>query len=422
MVECCKKWGTKMYKNDLSRGKKAALLRARQLTEFEWTPVCDVPTYTKQTGKTVLPAGKLVRGMVYSSVEPTDKFVCENISFETFSTIVNNPDSAIYRKDIAGHNNSWTYFGLVCNGFVRYALNIRRRYSTKRWLTIPGMRLVYEASQYTVDQMELCDILYAFGKGRNHVALVTDLLCDEKGKVLQVEISEALRPSCARRLFTPEEFYEKYKLFALCRYDYIDSVPEPDVHDSKFIGERLISQIPDIALDCGNKTNYRTYEDVVISVFKEGKNEIEIFKNDKLNEKINIMGKGNVTRKFERGYYTVKYINTGETLEFCVTDPEITHSVKEGMLTVNASACDNESHILYMEFREKQKTSQGMDYEQSAVKFYNPCCSSLSKVEELTDEEKEKGIFTRKIPHDAGNFKVYFENKYGIWTHTMIKI
>ena len=41
-----------MCENILSEGKKAVLKRARQLTEFEWTPVCDVPIYTKQTGKT----------------------------------------------------------------------------------------------------------------------------------------------------------------------------------------------------------------------------------------------------------------------------------------------------------------------------------------------------------------------------------
>lgn len=411
-----------MNRKDLSRGKKAALFRARQLTEFEWTPVCDIPVYTKQTGKTVLPAEKLVRGMIYSSLEPTDKFVCENISFETFTTIVNNPDSALYCKDIAGHNNSWAYFGLVCNGLVRYALNIRRRYSTKRWLTIPGMHLIYEDSQYTVDQIEICDILYAFGKGRSHVALVTDLLYDEKGKVVQVEVSEAIRPSCVRRWFTPEEFYDHFKLFGICRYDYIDAVPEPDADDSKFIGGRLPTRLPDIALDYGNKTNYRTYEDVVISVFKEGNNEVKIYKDGKLNEKFDIMGRGKVSRKFERGYYTVKLVNTGEVLEFCVTDPDICHSVKDGILTVNANSCDSESRILYMEFREKVTTSCGTDYQQSVVKFYNPCCSALSKVEELTEEEKDKGIFARKIPDDADNFKVYFENKYGIWTHTMMKI
>lgn len=60
--------------------------------------------------------------------------------------------------------------------------------------------------------------------------------------------------------------------------------------------------------------------------------------------------------------------------------------------------------------------------QQAVVTYYNPCSSALAKLEELTDDEKAKGIFSRKIPDDAANFKVYFENKYGIWTHTMIKI
>ena len=46
----------------------------------------------------------------------------------------------------------------------------------------------------------------------------------------------------------------------------------------------------------------------------------------------------------------------------------------------------------------------------------------LSKERELTDEEKKTGKFARKIPEDAGNFKVTFVNRYGMWTHTMIEI
>ena len=411
-----------MNKNVLSQGKKSALLRARQLTDFEWTPVGEIPTYTKQTGKTSFPAYKPVRGMIYTSLEPTDKFVCENVSFETFSTIVNNPDSALYSKNLGGENNSWAYFGVVCNSFVRYALNIRRRYSTKRWLDIPGMHLIYEDSGYTVDRLEICDILYAYGKGRNHVSLITDLIYDDRGKVQQVEVSEAIRPTCARRLFTPEEFYEEFKLFGVCRYDYVDSVPEPDRKDGEFIKDRVVCELPDIAIDNGNKSNYRTYEDVVISVFKEGNQNIEIYKNGELIEKIDAFGKGKYIRSFDRGYYTVKLTETGKILEFCVTDPEISHSEKDGMLTVNVNPKDCESRILYMEFREKTPGYKTADIQQTVSKSGNPRCSPLSRVEELTEEEKEKGIFTRKIPDDAGYFKVYFENKYGIWTHTMIRI
>ena len=115
-----------------TKGKEAVLYRSRQLTEFQWTPQGDIPVYTKATGRTKLQAGDPQLGMLYSSTEPTDKFITENISFETFLSIVANPDSALYQKDLNGHNNSWAYFGIVCNGLARYAFNIRRRYSTKR--------------------------------------------------------------------------------------------------------------------------------------------------------------------------------------------------------------------------------------------------------------------------------------------------
>ena len=414
-----------MKKENLSSGKQAVIERSRQLTEFVWTPLRDITVYTKTAGKTKLPQGEKVKGMIYSSTEPTDKFIFENISFETFATIVNNPDSALYTKDLNGHNNSWAYFGIVCNGLARYALNINRRYSTKRWLDVPGMHKIFEHGKYTVDDMEICDVLLAYGEGRNHVALVTDLVYNEEGKVTGVEVSEAIRPVCVRRLFTPEEYYEKFNLFAICRYDYIDSVPFPDQEDSAFISKELIAKIPDIALDYGNKTNYRTYEDVVISAFLDGENEIEIRKGEELIEKFTINGKGNVARKFERGYYTVTLVNTGTVLEFCVTEPEISHSVKDGVITVRVNPNDDESCISHLELREKTRLAEGADPQKLAdetVNFYNPCCASLAKLFELTDEEKKTGVFSREIPNDAFNFKVVFKNKYGMWTHTMIEI
>jgi len=408
-----------------SKGKAAAIYRSRQLTEFQWIPVNEIPVYTKKTGKTALRAGEKMSGMLYSSTEPTDKFITENISFETFLTIIANPDSALYHKDLNGHNNSWAYFGIVCNGLARYAFNIRRRYSTKRWPTIPGMRKIADEASYTAQQIALCDVLYAYGNGRNHVALITDILRDEAGEIRQVEVSEAIRPTCVRVRYDLADFYEKYKLFALWRYDFVDLVPMPDETDDQYL-KQGVPDLPVIAVDYGNKTNYRAYEDVVISAFRQGENEIEIRHGGEITEEITISGPGKVSRRFDRGYYTVNHKSTGEYVEFCVTAPQIHHSVENGMLTVKVNACDPESRISHMEFRELTRSerakAEGKDDENTAVVFYSDKCSSLSKVEELTEEEKKTGIFTRQIPEDAANFKIYFENKYGIWTHTMIRI
>jgi len=407
-----------------SKGKEAVLFRSRQLTEFRWTPVGDVPVYARQTGKPNLSAGVERLGMLYSSTEPTDKFIGENISFETFLSIIANPDSALYTKDLNGHNNSWAYFGMVCNGLVRYALNIRCRYSTKRFLDIPGMRKIYDAGSYTAEQIQLCDVLRVFEKGASHVALITDILRDETGKICQIEVSEAVRPTCKRAQYELKTFFEKFKKYAICRYDFVDSVPMPDEKQNQCLVQG-VPGLPVIAVDYGNKTNYRTYEDIVISTFAEGENEIEICCGDEVIENITIMGRGKVLRQFDRGYYTVRHKNTGESVEFCVTMPQISHSVENGILTVTADACDPESKIVHMEFREKCREMFGsgsvLGSESTGV-FYSNQCASLAKVEELTDAEKKTGIFARAIPEDAVHFKVYFENKYGMWTHTMIKI
>ena len=408
-----------MKNKELSAGKKAALYRSRQLTEVEWIPLGDVPVFMGIHGPMKILAGKKVKGMIYSSTEPTDKFITENISFETFQSIVNNPDSALYNKDLDGHNNSWAYFGIVCNGLARYALNIPERYSTKRWYDISGMRKIAEPEGYSVEEMEICDILYAYGNGRNHVSLITDILRGEDGKVCAVEVSEAIRPSCKRQLFKPEDFYEKYKLFGLCRYDYIDSVPMPDEYQDKFVPTTAVSVTPSVAVDYGTKTNYRTCEDVVISAFGDGENVLEIIKDNEVIETLKFDGRGKTSRRFERGYYVIKHKTTGETVEFCVTEPKISHYVKDGVLHVNANSCDEESVITHLEFREIGRNREKNPENKG---FYSPKCAALSKVEHLTDEEKASGVFARKIPDDGVHFKVCFKNKYGVWTHTMIKI
>ena len=136
-----------------------------------------------------------------------------------------------------------------------------------------------------------------------------------------------------------------------------------------------------------------------------------------------LSGRGKIVRRFDRGYYRVKHLGTGDSVEFCVTEPKISCRVENGKVTVQADACDPQSKILHMEFREKRKGGTGVkSAENENVVYYSASCASLSKVEELTETEKETGTFIREIPEDAFHFKIYFENAYGVWTHTMIPL
>ena len=384
-------------------GKAAVIARSKQLTDFKWTPIRDVPTYLNAVGNTVLPAGVEVTGIPYSSTESIDKFITENVSFESFLTAVANPDSLVYSVGHAAYN--CCNYGIVCNGLARYALGIKRRVSTKCWESIPGMRYVSKHGEYSADDIELCDVLYACWGGRNHVALITDLLRDESGKIVEIEVSEAVRPSCRRKSYTLDEYFEKYKLFALMRYDYLESVPPFDLEIDGVLHSGLDKKAPKICVNGGNKSNYLVGNETIISVFGDDNDVVEIICNGKVVEEIKVGAKAVIPRKFDRGYYEARLKNANESVFFCVNKAKIDYSVDGDILSISADPCDPKSEILYFDFR---------------VAGFG--CASLAKNEELTDEERQSGSFSRPIPSDGYNFKVYFKNAYGVWVHPMKNI
>lgn len=383
---------------------KAVIRRARQLTDFKWTPVRDVPSYTKAEGYTILPAGVEVCGFPYASTEGKDKFFTENVSFETFLSAMPNPYSKLYQPGTAAFNAC--SYGIVCNGLARYALGIKRRVSTAKWLTIPGMRVVAPKGQIKAEDIRLCDNLWAFGEGRNHVALITDILKDNNGKVVALEISEAIRPHCTRRIFELEYFLERWNLYSLCRYEPTDKIPPLDKESDDILWNSGIEKVtPKITVDNGNKSNYLVGDQVLITVNADRADTVMIYNNGELIESFIVGAKAFVPRNLSRGYYRIMLERDGACVEFAVNRANISYTLSNGEITVTADPCDEKSTILYADFRQA-----------------GTGCASLEKYEELTDEEKQSGVFTRPIPDGGENFKVYFENEYGVWTHPMIKI
>lgn len=384
---------------------QAIIARANQLTSFTFTPLKDMPGQFNSSTEddAFFKAGKEYKGFPYSSVQNTDKFLCENVSFETFLSALANPDSVLYTKRNKVKGSS-TYYGIVCNGLVRYSLGIPQRYMTDFWLETPGMSVVAEKGQWTPEDIKLCDILHVYNDGSNHVIIITDILRDENGKIVKIELSEATRPTCIRRAIYTEDLMEKYWKYRLCRYEYIDSVPLFDeTQENAVFKSGIDKKQPMIAVDYGNKSNYYANAKTVISVFAQGQNTVQILKDGTLIEEIETNDYKKINRYFEPGYYVVKLANTEHFTEFCVVKPIITHTFNDGVVTINASTADEESQILHMEFRREG------DY--AAV---------ISQMVQLTKEERESGIIVKEVPEDAYYYKISFKNKYGIWTHSMI--
>lgn len=384
-----------------NEGERAALARALQLTDFVWTPVREVPTYFKRRN-CVLPAGVPVTGFPYSSTEKTDTFITENVKLRTFLSAIKNPHSKLYQPGQGGYYTC--NFGIVCNGLARYALGIPYRVSTAHWEDISGMRRVADHGCYTVEDIRLLDILYAYGEGRNHVALVTDILKDESDNTVAIEVSEAVRPSCRRVQYGLAEFFEKWKLFHLDRYDLLAEAPPLDAEEALLLENYKDGAAPNaIEVDGGEFSNYLVGQIAVISTFTEGEDTVEIQRGGETVETYDICGP--TVRSFEPeegGYYTARLKENGASVSFAFMRAKTAFTVKDDLITVTADPCDEKSRIHYMDFRIPGESPK-----------------ALAKYEVLTEEEKESGVITRKIPEDAGSFKVYYKNAYGIWTHPL---
>ena len=391
------------HTNPTTRGEKIAIARARLLTDFQWTPLRDIPTYTIKDGHGVIPAGKTVTGFPYSSTEATDKFIGQNVSFETFLSAIPNPESKLYQS---GHGAlGRCNYGIVCNGFVRYILGIPYRVNTQRWNTLEGMHMVSPKESYKVEDFKLCDILHAFNDGRNHVAMITDIIKDQQDTVVGVEVSEGVAPLCKRETYTPKQYYEKYRPFALWRFDLLEQIPDFNKDDENILRSGLEMIAPKITVDNGKNSNYFVGEEILISVFEESPDVVEILKEGKVVQEYRTNGRTFFPCKLPAGYYDVRLKTQGESVSFCVNSSNIRHEVKENTITIYANPEDSKSEILYMDFRMAGKEVSG-----------------IASYEILTEEEIKTGVIVREIPKEAENYKIHFQNPYGTWSHRMIPI
>ena len=234
-----------------NQGVANAIARAYQLTDVEWTPLADVPGVQKIDGNfTVIrfEAGVTYRGIPYSGVTATDTYVGLNVSLGSFLTALQNQNSVLYTENLHSTNEkSATYFGTVCSKFAQYILDIPGSYNTNNVANIPGVDTIAMPGKYTVDDIRLGDIVL---HTQNHTTVCTDILYDSNGEVAFIEISEAVLPLVRRMLWSPEEFYEHFSGYRLCRYQHLADVPAapawPDVHEAYALMPRM-----------GDKYNYK---------------------------------------------------------------------------------------------------------------------------------------------------------------------
>ena len=151
-------------------------------------------------------------------------FIGYGVELEEFLMATADEDSVFYSRQ--SEFNGWTsvYYATDCAAFVAMCWGtVRQDCSTLPYYsTYKGKPT--ETNVYNV--LQLGDALDSTSVG--HVVLVSDLIYDNDGKLIQIEITEQTPPQLKRTYFTPSELAAKYgEEFGIYRYEgSVPAVPE----------------------------------------------------------------------------------------------------------------------------------------------------------------------------------------------------
>jgi len=323
-----------------NKGVENGIKRAKQMTEFRWTPVEYLPAVSTfpNMEKERIYLSRMMRpwgpqkGLIYSSVLKHQKFVGFNVSFEAYVTALSDPNSVMYKYNVdgEGRKNANCWYGVVCSCFASYTLGMKERWICRTWPTVDGVTCL---GQPALEDLKLLDIVLNV---KRHIAVITDILRDEAGQVRMVEVSESTLPLAKSTYFTPEEFrgfwydneFKIYRKTGLEKITYtpspfvrIEADPERHIEGDPVMEEYKINR--DILPDQGNGTNYKEAQEIVLDLLNDSWDGAEVTDAGGKSEVFDAAG-GKVVipagSSFHRpGFYTAKAVNraTGEKSDTC---------------------------------------------------------------------------------------------------------
>ncbi len=259
----------------LNEHRANVLKRAELLLRLRYTPLRAMPSLTidrtvepKRFYPTHFPPLRPVVGANYSAVRYDEKYLGQNVSFETFLSAALNPDSVLYTRTLHGRNPlGAAWYGSVCSQFVSYCFGFPFQIDCQQWPFLPGIEKIDPGH---IDALALCDVL---NERTRHTALITGIDRDRDGHVVYIHVSEQTPPHAVTTAFTAAEFRnywlkDGYEILRLPLNTPVDYAPDPCV---PLEGEDLPALRTDYALlpDYGDKANYQKGSEVVFTLFRD---------------------------------------------------------------------------------------------------------------------------------------------------------
>lgn len=317
----------------VSRGVENAIKRAAQMTEIRWTPRERFPTgliIHDENHKRVdidMFAGKFrpQKGVNYSSVRCYEKFVGDNVLFETYLSAISNPRSVMYTRSQHGNGRAmYNFYGTVCSSFAAYVYHLPVRHPCSAWPSIPGVTKVDTAQ---LENLQLCDALLS----KTHIAVITGIERDVDGIVRRITVSESMTPVCAVSQYTPEEFRgcwleEGYSVYRYAGVHDVPYMPNPfsPVEGDPIMETPVINRT--LQPDYGNKSNYMLGDTVELQVLEDGWGAVEITGAETVTLPVDQNSKAAAFTPAAPGYYTACCVSgdrKSDSVEFRITDIKI---------------------------------------------------------------------------------------------------
>lgn len=380
-----------------SEGVKNAIKNFKQLTNISYETLTTIP-HTMNGGGAGFEKAKEYTGLPYSSTRPEALFVPNNVSFHTFLSAVQNPNSYLYKVNLGeqGNQNGNTYYGTVCSTACAYALNITPMYSTHQWTKIPGMKVIDVKTGY---DLKLCDTIV----GRGHVIMVTDITKNKSGEIGHITITEAKNPRCVSTNYTLQEINEEIEQYkgvaSVCRYDKINEVIYTPSTYIPLDNEEssTISFNTDIIPRKGDKANWLYGTDVEIDVLnKNSYTMVEIYKNESLYKTQKISDQI-ILKNLEHGDYKARLKGNNTYSDWCyfkVVDAESFATTTQNSGEINVKFSSKNAIPLYIQWT---STSNG-----------------TVNISSLNEDEIKKGEATCSYIPGKYKIRVAFKTDYGI--------
>ena len=258
-------------------GQLNVIYRAYQMSQLSYTAKAKLYLHSGGSVESTeviedVEAGTELDGVPYSSMRETMASIPQATSFHAFMTMVENANSYLYTKHYEpvspGYDyNSRCYVGAVCSSLVAYCYGIDDVIPTTiSFAHYSGMNQLPE-SQQNPQSLKLADML---NKAGEHIVIVTDIIRTDRGKVKAIEVTEAWKPLCRTKTYTPAQIISRYfdNGFVAYRYENVDEVtytPDPWIHiDDTETGTPEYNSV--LSPRKGEKSNWGVGETVEIDV------------------------------------------------------------------------------------------------------------------------------------------------------------